>query len=364
MNLMQHQIDAISFIKKLYSAKKRGCCINIQQGGGKTLIMLKFIEELPEDIRVHIVSYNDHIIQHMKQEIVKFSLHIKCTVVFATYSTIDTINEYDVLVVDESHLTSLYMKSIDAVSRIFTITLTGTPNYMVDFHIIRVKYRLYKISRYCFIKKLIDIPEMMELTPLKIKRVFIDMDQHVQKSHDSYMSSLLNCSPKQRVHVIYNLRKQFSFYKVSKVVEMCLSSKHERIVIVSEFTQTLMHLLLELQHLKPSTLFAQFKQLGAIESFYSGDSRILLAESRRISHGINLTNADVIILVDPSYTKIIDDQLAARFFRLNHDGLISKQEKTLIKLLYKGSIEERIEETNTVSSDEEFIQLINKLTIS
>ena len=124
-----------------------------------------------------------------------------------------------------------------------------------------------------------------------------------------------------------------------------------RILVFSQFVQLLKNLaaLLEQHSLNYSYLDGQSssaKRKQAIEQFKQGDTELFLISLKAGGTGLNLTEADMVIHLDPWWNPAVEDQASDRAHRMGQTKPV-----TVYRLVAENSIEEKIIELHREKRD-------------
>lgn len=126
-----------------------------------------------------------------------------------------------------------------------------------------------------------------------------------------------------------------------EILQNCIEEGH-RVLVFSQFTSVLKNMFKELSHRNIEYLYLD----GAVKSedriklvnkFNNGHSDVFLISLKAGGSGLNLTSADVVIHFDPWWNPAVEEQATDRVHRIGQKNSVQ-----VIKLLAKGSIEEKI----------------------
>ena len=124
------------------------------------------------------------------------------------------------------------------------------------------------------------------------------------------------------------------------LLEQCLSSGH-KVLVFSQFTQTLAIIAEKLVHqkLKYSLLDGQTSGRQAIVDQFNRDDeiKVFLISLKAGGYGLNLTSADTVILFDPWWNPMVEDQAADRAHRMGQSRPV-----TVYRLITQGTLEEKM----------------------
>jgi SNF2 family DNA or RNA helicase len=113
-----------------------------------------------------------------------------------------------------------------------------------------------------------------------------------------------------------------------------------RILVFSQFTRmiALIETELKTRDIEYSKLTGQTrKREEAIERFKSGDANVFLISLKAGGVGLNLTEADTVIIYDPWWNPAVESQAADRAHRIGQDKPVF-----VYKLITENTVEEKI----------------------
>ena len=121
-----------------------------------------------------------------------------------------------------------------------------------------------------------------------------------------------------------------------------LAANRHKALVFSQFTDFLDRLgarldALQLRHQRLDGSTSAAERTRRIDAFQAGDGDFFLISLKAGGFGLNLTAADYVILADPWWNPAVEDQAAARAWRLGQARPV-----TVYRLVLAGSIEERI----------------------
>lgn len=125
------------------------------------------------------------------------------------------------------------------------------------------------------------------------------------------------------------------------LVEQCLANGHKALIF-SQFTQMLdlVSEKFDSHHISFVRLDGQTTDRQAVINQFNEDEkiRIFLISLRAGGFGLNLTAADTVILFDPWWNPMVEDQAADRVHRIGQ-----KRSVTVYRLITRNTIEEKME---------------------
>ena len=170
-------------------------------------------------------------------------------------------------------------------------------------------------------------------------------ERGLARSHITILDALLKlrqtcCDP--RTLPLEEAKKVKESAKLELLMEMLpeLLEEGHRILVFSQFTRmiALIETELEQRHIAYSKLTGQTKNRDeAIERFKSGAANVFLISLKAGGVGLNLTEADTVIVYDPWWNPAVESQAADRAHRIG-------QEKPVFvyKLITENTVEEKI----------------------
>ncbi len=124
------------------------------------------------------------------------------------------------------------------------------------------------------------------------------------------------------------------------LLEKCLSSGH-KVLVFSQFTQTLAIIAEKLDHRKRkySLLDGQTSSRQTVVDQFNrdGEINVFLISLKAGGYGLNLTSADTVILFDPWWNPMVEDQAADRVHRMGQSRPV-----TVYRLITQGTLEEKM----------------------
>ncbi len=170
-------------------------------------------------------------------------------------------------------------------------------------------------------------------------------DKGLARSHITILDALLKlrqtcCDP--RTLTLKEAQKVNQSAKLDLLMEMLpeLLEEGHRILVFSQFTRMIALIEKELNILKIgySKLTGQTKKRDeAIESFKNGENDVFLISLKAGGVGLNLTEADTVIIYDPWWNPAVETQAADRAHRIGQDKPVF-----VYKLLTENTVEEKI----------------------
>lgn len=309
--------------------------------------------------------------------------------------------QYDVLVLDESqkikNVNTQIFSSIKHINRKFTVIMTGTPveNSLDDLWtmLYAVKADLHslyvnKVAKLLLTKesytKAISLTikllhpiilqrekkDVLNLPKRVDKRVFIEFSKDEKLIYEKLVNifaSSLSSGLSGRVQTIaleglLRLRQYCSIHSTipdslistrrvvdskmehsKRIIELCISV-NEKIVIFSQFTKTLdvIQTMLDEQKYKYVRLdgsMSKQKRKYNINKFQNNQKyNVFLVSLRAGGVGLNLTSARNALLFEPWWNPAVEEQAFSRIDRIGQENNI-----TIYRLIYKDSVEEKIE---------------------
>ena len=307
----------------------------------------------------------------------------------------------DTLVLDEAqniknHLT-VVTYSIKKIKAEIRIALTGTPlenNILELWSIFDFVFPGYLGKHTRFLKKYNNNKNLNELriniAPFILRRLKIDVlselpdkietDIMVELSEDEKKIYLAHLEKyKEEIHKKDNTIEVFLYltrlrqlcnhpklfledYKgksskleaVTELLEECKSGGH-RVLLFSQFTEML-EIIKENLPEGMSYMYLDGKtkskeRMELVERFNSGEGDVFIISLRAGGNGLNLTEADTVIHVDPWWNSSVENQATDRAYRIGQ-----KKNVNVFKMISKGTIEEKI---NIIKDEKE--KLINEI---
>lgn len=311
-------------------------------------------------------------------------------------NNITQLGNYEVLILDESQKikndNTQIFNAISQIKRNFSIILSGTPieNSLLDLwnmmSAINVNFRwLYdnKIAPFAtnaqsainlsikflapFIKRR-QKEQVLHLPKRETKTIFIDFsdDEKIayKKIYNIFVSALKSgLSARANFVMLEGLLRLRQFCSLHKIIPSTLYQcqhledsklkallelvhnilyKKQKVLIFSQFTKSLSLLKTALHttnflYLDGSTSKANRAKL--IESFQAKDSKydIFLISLKAGGVGLNLTNAQNVIIIEPWFNPAIEEQAFSRIHRIGQN-----KEVCVYRLLYANSIESKM----------------------
>jgi len=170
-------------------------------------------------------------------------------------------------------------------------------------------------------------------------------DKGLSRSHITILDALLKlrqtcCDP--RTLSLKEAQKVKQSAKLDLLMEMLpeLLEEGRRILVFSQFTRMIALIEQELKALKIeySKLTGQTKKRDeAIERFKNGDVDVFLISLKAGGLGLNLTEADTVIIYDPWWNPAVESQAADRAHRIGQDKPVF-----VYKLMTENTVEEKI----------------------
>jgi SNF2 family DNA or RNA helicase len=170
-------------------------------------------------------------------------------------------------------------------------------------------------------------------------------DKGLARSHITILDALLKlrqtcCDP--RTLPLAEAKKVHESAKLEMLMEMLPEMLEEgrRILIFSQFTRmiSLIEAELDALNIAYSKLTGQTRQRdAAIERFKSGAADVFLISLKAGGVGLNLTEADTVIVYDPWWNPAAESQAADRAHRIGQDKPVF-----VYKLITENTVEEKI----------------------
>ena len=170
-------------------------------------------------------------------------------------------------------------------------------------------------------------------------------DKGLARSHITILDALLKlrqtcCDP--RTLSLKEAHKVNESAKLDLLMEMLPEQLEEgrRILIFSQFTKMIALIEIELkdQNIKYSKLTGQTKKRDeAIDRFKNGEADVFLISLKAGGVGLNLTEADTVIIFDPWWNPAAESQAADRAHRIGQDKPVF-----VYKLITENTVEEKI----------------------
>jgi superfamily II DNA or RNA helicase len=170
-------------------------------------------------------------------------------------------------------------------------------------------------------------------------------EKGLARSHITILDALLKlrqtcCDP--RTLPLAEAKKVKESAKLELLMEMLpeLLEEGRRILLFSQFTRmiALIEAELDARHIAYSKLTGQTKHRDeAIERFKSGAADVFLISLKAGGVGLNLTEADTVIVYDPWWNPAAEDQAADRAHRIGQDKPVF-----VYKLITENTVEEKI----------------------
>ena len=170
-------------------------------------------------------------------------------------------------------------------------------------------------------------------------------DKGLARSHITILDALLKlrqtcCDP--RTLPLEKAKKVTESAKLDLLMEMLPEQLEEgrRILVFSQFTKmiALMEIELKARKIEYSKLTGQTKKRDeAIDRFKSGEADVFLISLKAGGVGLNLTEADTVIIYDPWWNPAVETQAADRAHRIGQDKPVF-----VYKLMTDNTVEEKI----------------------
>ena len=156
------------------------------------------------------------------------------------------------------------------------------------------------------------------------------------------------CNPKL---VQRNVNIQSSKLELFKETIQELLENGHKVLVFSQFVKHLRILEDSLQKMKVSYQYldgstSQKKRQAAIDEFQNGNGDVFLISLKAGGVGLNLTNADYVIHMDPWWNPAVEDQASDRAHRIGQ-----KRPVTIYRLVTEGTIEEKIVQLHAQKRD-------------
>ena len=284
---------------------------------------------------------------------------------------------YDLVIIDEAQRikndSSITSRSIKKIPRKFSWALTGTPleNNVEDIASIFGFVKPRTISKYDFpreIKEKIDkytirrrkrdvlkeLPDVLE----QVVRISLTDKQWItyENTRSEQYKYIKQLDKKERISgilaLITELKKIVNFDPVSEesskadyILDILEEKKHfnEKVIIFSQYVETLKFLKRKLSGFKTQIYSggqSQSERDEIISNFKkSQDSEILLISLKAGGVGLNLQEAETLILFDRWWNPAVEEQAIGRADRFGRKGSLH-----VIKFVSQSTIEERIEQ--------------------
>ena len=142
------------------------------------------------------------------------------------------------------------------------------------------------------------------------------------------------------------LLKNCSGSKISYLVNFCQTNSSQSILIFSTRTETFLEPLAQFLQAKKITLglvtgkTSHPQRREAIDSFQQQKIKVLLCNIHSAGMGLNLSQADIAIFADRSYSPADNEQAEARFLPTSTSENLKS--RLIIDLICKGTIDEKI----------------------
>lgn len=207
---------------------------------------------------------------------------------------------------------------------------------------------------------------LSELPPKTEQTVYIDMDDNEKAFYEAVRQSAIDNiaksddhAGKRKIHILAELTRlrracchprlvndaidiQSSKMRIfGKLVEELLENNHKALVF-SQYVgyldlvrEQLDRMQVSYQYLDGSTSAADRQK--QVNAFQSGESSIFLLSLKAGGSGLNLTEADYVIHLDPWWNPAVEDQASDRAHRMGQTRPV-----TIYRLVMKDSIEEKI----------------------
>src|SRR5262249_2595582 len=133
--------------------------------------------------------------------------------------------------------------------------------------------------------------------------------------------------------------------KISYLVDFCQENQKQNILIFSTRTETFLEPLAQClqENLKIGLITGKIspsQRIEFINGFQKGEIKILLCNIQSAGMGLNLSQADIAIFADRSYSPADNEQAEARFLPTKDSE--NPKTRLIIDLICKGTIDEKI----------------------
>lgn len=170
-------------------------------------------------------------------------------------------------------------------------------------------------------------------------------DKGLARSHITILDALLKlrqtcCDP--RILALKEVQKVTQSAKLDLLLELLpeLLEEGRRILVFSQFTKMIgvIEKSLKAEKIEYAKLTGQTKKRDdAIERFKQGDANVFLISLKAGGVGLNLTEADTVIIYDPWWNPAVETQAADRAYRIGQDKPVF-----VYKLITENTVEEKI----------------------
>ena len=355
-------------VKQLQASEHKGHVLGLNCGTGKTFIALSFLDPKQKNL----VVVPARLFTQWTEEATKLKLTVNAyhgkgrnldltkSLTLTTMNTLiedkkrrkfDFKREWDVLVVDESHLFKrmgtksikqpLYVDLFGKLQRQHTVAITGTPREHLQSALLAL-VREADFNKVCISSKSVDIEKYLpkatwhvEYIPHRQPAAMTALIDHVQELKTTAGNDLTLLSELRHwVHVarrfntleveeVLDVQVRQDLQDLPKVVRLLsLLEKHPtgKIIIASEFYEVLavvakclakdrqvFFVHSEIPHTMRDTIFHDFREHAT--------NPVLLITKSTGNTGLNLP-CDVMVLLEPATNEIEDVQMTARALRL------------------------------------------------
>lgn len=396
--LRPYQQEGLSWLYRLYQAGLSGLLAD-DMGLGKTVQILSFLSKLSKD-RPSLIVAPTSLLFHWEREFKRFLpswnvnlYHGKerrldgADAIITSYQTLRIDLEsflnrtFAALVIDEAQAikneNTQVAKALSQIDSQFRVSLTGTP---IENHLGELKSQFEfllpglisesdllkpatlkrKIAPFFMRRHKGDVAK--ELPPLIEQTHFLEMDE-IQKGHYQRLLILGKAKLIEKVSIDGQSRKRMEIFElILRLRQICchpqlvqqegpsikeerllsdldeLISSGKRVIVFSQFTSFLKLIRNRLPY--PSLyLDGETKERAAlVDTFQRGEANLFFISLKAGGAGLNLQNADVIILLDPWWNRAAEEQAISRSHRLGREESV-----LVLRYIVKDSIEERVQ---------------------
>lgn len=386
--LRPYQVEGVSWLSSLYTQGFSGLLAD-DMGLGKTLQALALIAQKP-DADVLIVMPTT-LLFNWREEIKRFLPGTPFTIyhgvdrikpaggiVLTSYALLRQDREFfsshiwDMVILDEAqaikNTTSDTFKAAISIPSRFRLSMTGTPleNRLSELHahfhflmpgLIESQedplYTRKKIAPFLLRRTkaqvLKELPDKIEET------ILVEMSERHRAAYDDFLANvqhedLVSKSRMEILEIILRLRQIACHPRLaglplneSSKLEMLLSDidqivqEKNKVIIFSQFTSMLQLItphLTDYLYLDGQTRNRE----EIINQFQNGSTQVLLMSLKAGGVGLNLTQADYVLIFDPWWNDAVEQQAISRAHRMGRQGTVIAK-----RYIARGTIEEKIQ---------------------
>lgn len=357
--MFDYQEAALQFMIQRFWAGADGVALAMQMGSGKTRPVYEFINLNPFPTVIVTMS---GVVGHLKRERSKwcrFPGYVQ--IVSETYVRLRKVaNNPYFLVIDECHKllqsdNTVLAQKLRLLKPDFVIFLSGTM-----LNIPKYWSRILPKSMLTSQQNTFVLETCPRIRPVRVQTLVWTLEPSFRMEYEQ-MRQQHNALPKGKRRPVHErIREKLSLWRCERVVSLLYNhlASQEQIVVVSQFESNLLYLSLLLGQHKDMLLGWGYSVHDTcrlihkgldhivrdmyIEQFKAGLFRVLLGTAQFLSHGIELSNVSLLIVMEPIYLLQEQKQLEYRLSRVGQTGRLQE----VWYLMYEDTLETKLYENN------------------